>query len=35
MIKFYKKYTIMNPRFHEVDKILNDYITTHDKELDV
>ena len=25
----------MNPRDHEVDKILNDYITTHNKEFDV
>ena len=25
----------MNPRFQEVGKILNDYITTHNKEFDV
>ena len=25
----YKIYTIMNPRFHEVDKILKELITTH------
>ena len=29
-----KKYTIMNPSFHEVDKILNDYITIHNKKVD-
>ena len=31
---FYKKCTIMNPRLHEVDKMLNDYITTHNKKFD-
>ena len=30
----YKNYFIMNPRFHEVDKILIDYITTHSRKLD-
>ena len=25
----------MNPRFHEVDKILSGYITIYNKELDV
>ena len=31
----YKKYTINNIKMDEYDKILNDYITTHNKKFDV
>ena len=31
----YKNYTVNNINLDEVDKILNDYITTHSKKLDL
>ena len=32
---FYEKYTIINPNLDEIDKILNDYITKHNKKFDI
>ena len=33
--RLYKKYTIKNINLDEYDKIINDYITTHNKNFDV
>ena len=32
---FYENYTITNPNLDEIDKILNDYITKHNKNFDI
>ena len=32
---FYENYIIINPDLDESDKILNDYITSHNKKFDV
>ena len=35
MIKVYKKYINNNINLDEVDKILNDYVSTHNKKIDI